>query len=149
MKTFFSLSVLTILVCLLAFTSSSLNAQNIQPLPGPIPATITKIIGPGKFLVAARTWLGALQQSYVEIRDLQIPQKDGACPLEREVAANALAFVRQQLVNKEIFLTQVSYSDKPATVKANIIDASRDDLGKALLRNNLAKPVSASIGFCR
>ena len=62
-----------------------------EPLPGPVPAEIVRVVDGDTVRVRAKVWLDLHLDVLVRIRGIDAPELNGDCPEEREGAAAATA----------------------------------------------------------
>lgn len=83
-----------ILVALLALSFVESRAGQEQGvMPGPIQAEVVRVIDGDTLLVRARIWPGQTVETKVRLDGVNTPEKRGKCVQEKELAAEATAFM--------------------------------------------------------
>ncbi len=123
-------------VCILAVVPTAMAAEI---LPGPIPATLIRVIDGDTVEVRARIWLGQQVQVAVRLAGIDAPELRGKCPAERAQAEAAAAHL-QPLEGTAISLTNVMNDKFGGRVQANLHHVEMGALGASLLNAGLARP---------
>jgi endonuclease YncB( thermonuclease family) len=140
--------VLGIGACLLAlglsvFTSGT--AGSAERLAGPVPARVMSVLDGDTIEVRARIWLGQEVRARVRLAGIDAPELDGGCMRERDLAAEARAFLVSRLTPAgaepaEISLRDIRYGKFAGRVLARVEAPDGEDLGHSLLAAGLARP---------
>jgi endonuclease YncB( thermonuclease family) len=119
-------------------------------VPGPIPATVVKVIDGDTLAVEAYIWPDQWLAVHVRIRGIDTPETHGACALERQQAEAAKKFVAAALNENKATLTDITFDKYGGRVVANVITPGGENLGRILLAKGLARTYSGGhkSGWC-
>jgi len=111
-------------------------------LPGPVPATLLRVIDGDTLLVRARVWLDLEVVARVRLRGVNAPELRAQDGEERARAAAARAFVAGLAEGASLTLTEIGKDKYGGRVVARVaVDGA--DLGSALLASGHARPIGA------
>jgi endonuclease YncB( thermonuclease family) len=117
-------------------------------LPGPIPATVTRVIDGDTLEVRARIWLGQEVTVSVRLADVDAPETFRPdCAAERALGEEATAFV-EALALSEVALADVEHDKYGGRVVARLILPDGQDLSALLLDQGLAAPITDDPTWC-
>jgi micrococcal nuclease len=102
-----------------------------EPLAGPIPAAVLRVVDGDTLTVRARIWIN---------QELDAPELNGVCEIERMKAKAAREFLERRTENRLVVLHDISNDKYGGRVVARITTESGEDLGALLLDENLAAP---------
>ncbi|MCE7998889.1 MAG: nuclease [Rhodobiaceae bacterium] len=130
----------------LAAPSSAIGAE---VLPGPITATLTRVIDGDTVEVRARIWLGQFVEVAVRLAGVDAPELRARCAQER-IQAEAAAAHLQPLEGSEIALTNVMSDKFGGRVRAEVHHREMGALGASLIDAGLARPYNGDQrrGWC-
>jgi len=112
-----------------------------EPLPGPIPGYVMRIIDGDTIRVRARVWLGEEIEVFVRLRGVDTPERHSKCESEHAGAERATQFVNDLFpAGTVVSLSHISRDKYGGRVVANLADQNGQDLSQALLQNGLAHP---------
>ena len=111
----------------------------VEPLPGPIPATVTEVVDGDTIGVRARIWLGQEVQIRVRVLGIDTPELRGDCQSERSLAEQARAEVVRRVLGQEVLLWDIAYGKYAGGVTARVTTTGEDDLGEVLILAGLAR----------
>eukprot|EP00435_Cladocopium_sp_Y103_P078026 s1_g1765.t1 len=115
------------------------TAMAAEVLPGPIPATLVRVIDGDTVEVRARIWLGQQVQVAVRLAGIDAPELRGKCVVERDQAEAAAAHLLP-LEGTEISLTNIANDKFGGRVRADIHHAEMGALAASLMDAGLARP---------
>ncbi len=119
--------------------TASAPAVAAETLPGPIPATLVRVIDGDTVEVRARVWLGQDVTVSVRLIGIDAPELRGKCEAER-VQAEAAAAYLQTLEGTQISLTNITNDKFGGRVQANIHHSETGALGASLMNAGFARP---------
>lgn len=109
-----------------------------EPLAGPIPAAVLRVVDGDTLSVRARIWINQELETSVRILGIDAPELNGACDSERSKAKAAREFLEQRTENRLIVLHDITNDKYGGRVVARITTESGEDLGASLLNEGLA-----------
>ncbi|MGE0152625.1 MAG: thermonuclease family protein [Reyranellaceae bacterium] len=109
-----------------------------EPLPGPIPAAVLRVVDGDTLAVRARIWINQELETSVRILGVDAPELNGACETERAKAKAALEFLERRTQNRLVVLHDISNDKYGGRVVARVTTESGEDLGATLLSEGLA-----------
>ncbi len=109
-------------------------------LPGPVEATLLRVIDGDTLLVRARIWLDIEIVTRVRLRDVNAPELRSRDEGERERAAAARDFTASLADGAALVLTEIAHDKYGGRVVARVA-AGGEDLGSALLASGHARPL--------
>lgn len=109
-----------------------------EPLPGPVPAAVLRVIDGDTLTVRARIWINQELETSVRILGIDAPELNGGCEAERSKARQARAFLEQRTLNRLVVLHEISNDKYGGRVVARITTESGEDLAHSLLQEGLA-----------
>jgi micrococcal nuclease len=110
-----------------------------DPLPGPIPAAVLRVVDGDTLTVRARIWINQELETSVRILGIDAPELNGACEFERLRAKEARAFLERRTENRLVVLHDISNDKYGGRVVARVTTESGEDLGAILLGEGLAQ----------
>ncbi len=128
------------------------NSQAYDPerfFPGPVGATVTRVIDGDTFEASARLWLDQRIAVRVRIEGIDAPELRARCDSERTRAQAARDYLARRLADGEVTLTALRYDKYGGRVDAHVADA-RGDVAAAMLRARLARAYDGGrrAGWC-
>ena len=112
-----------------------------EPLAGPVPGHVVRVIDGDTIRVRARIWLGQEVETNVRLRGVDTPEMHSRCDWERAQAQRATQFVEDRLTQgTEVALTDISRDKYGGRVVARLIGPDGQDLSQALLATDMAHP---------
>jgi len=109
-----------------------------QPLPGPIPAAVIRVVDGDTLNVRARIWINQEIETSVRLRDADAPELNGACEAERVKARAARAHLESRAASRMVVLHDISNDKYGGRVVARVTTESGEDLGASLIALGLA-----------
>ncbi len=109
-----------------------------RAIPGPIPATVVKVIDGDTLEVEARIWPDQLVRTAVRLDGIDAPELRGECDGERSLARRA----RDELAataGRDVLLLQVRHDKYGGRVVARVLDLMGRDLGDRLIAAGMAR----------
>jgi len=110
-----------------------------ETIPGPIPATVLRIIDGDTIIVRARIWLGQDLDTQVRFDGVDVPELKGRCPYENRLALKARAFVQTRTAEGKVVLHDIHYGKYAGRVVARVQMPGGGDLLDAFLRAGLGR----------
>lgn len=120
-------------------------AQAEETLPGPIPATVERIIDGDTLDVVARIWPGLETRARVRLASVDTPELGSPCPNARKLAQTAQQLVEQTLRDKPITLVHIRPEHAYGRILADVEMADGTDIGAVLLQRGLARPFHTKV----
>ncbi len=143
-----SLRRLTLMACALGAAGSLAVPASAAPLPGPIPATVERVVDGDTIAVRARIWPGHEVSVLVRLDGVDAPElRRPKCDAERRKAAaakEALAY----LATSDVSLTLVRQGKYGGRVVARVADAAGVDVSDSLLASGHAVTYGAPKPWC-
>ncbi len=152
------------LVALSGCALASAHAQSAEPLPGPVPAEVVRVIDGDTVEVRARIWPGHIVETRVRLRGVDTPEtRRPDCEAERTAGAAATAFTEDWIAASRLVTEAIENPDaSPAVVSLHEIDlgsfagrvvarirrADGEDLSEALVDAELATPYGETGPWC-
>ncbi len=115
-------------------------AVGAETIPGPVPAAVVRVIDGDTLEVRARVWVGTEITTLVRLQGVDAPERNGACPAERRLAARARRLVVDLVAGGPVALRRIRLGKYAGRVVADVTVADGLDLGTALARAGLARP---------
>ena len=111
-----------------------------EPLPGPVPATVLRVIDGDSLVVRATIWLGQELETTVRLLGVDTPELRGDCGQERSLATRSRAFTAGlAATGAEISLSDIQLGKFAGRVLARVETAGGVDIGQALIDAGLAR----------
>jgi endonuclease YncB( thermonuclease family) len=114
----------------------ALNARLHQSL---IPADVLSIYDGDSVKVRAHIWLGQELVITVPMAGIDTPELKARCQAEREKALAARDFLKKNLKNQSVFLTEIKADKYSNRIVAKIIDQSGRDINQMMIDKNHAR----------
>ncbi len=110
-----------------------------DPVPGPIPAQVVRVIDGDTIRVRAHIWLGQEVETNVRLAGVDTAEMRSHCDYERDMAHRATQFVEAALSDPSVTLLDIDYDKYGRRVVAHIRTATGQDLSEALMTAQLAR----------
>jgi endonuclease YncB( thermonuclease family) len=110
-----------------------------ETLPGPVAATVVRVVDGDTLEVRARVWLGLEVTARVRLRGIDTPEARSRCADERALAAAATARLAA-LGGTSVVLTNVAADKYGGRVLADVAAGDGTDLAAAMVAGGLARP---------
>ena len=141
-----------ILGCMIA----AMPAKAAEPLPGPVPAELVRVIDGDTLAVRARIWPGQFVETRVRLRGVDAPEtRRPGCEAERSAGEAATAFTRDwtraapgAAPDAPLSLHEIDLGSFAGRVVASIRRADGADLSDDLLAAGLAAPYGEDGSWC-
>jgi micrococcal nuclease len=114
-------------------------AARADRLPGPVPATVERIVDGDTLAVRARIWIGQEVRVLVRIRHVDAAESPGRCEAEAALARAARIWLEREL-GGDVQLRDIGGDKFGGRVIAEVWSADGRDLGRELLEAGLARP---------
>ena len=109
-------------------------------LPGPVPATVLRVIDGDSLVVRATIWLGQEVETTVRLLGVDTPELRGKCNAERELAAISRSLTAELArEGSEIRLTEIQLGKFAGRVLARVTNSGGVDVGDALIEAGLGR----------
>jgi len=128
----------SIVPALIAAALSS-SAMSAETLPGPVAASVVKVIDGDTLDVTVRVWIGQDTRTRVRIRGIDAPELHARCPVEKAGALAAKARLKE-LAGKAVTLTAIGQDKYAGRVDATVTAENGSDIAATLIREKLARP---------
>ena len=125
-------------VAVLLFHTPGVRAEP-QPLEGPLPAFVERVIDGDTLAVRVRIWLNQELKVLVRLAGIDTPELKGRCLSERRMARAARRFVQQKVGQRKIYLTNIRRGKYAGRVVANVQLATGDTLSSTLIQAGFAQ----------
>ncbi|MSO71391.1 MAG: nuclease [Alphaproteobacteria bacterium] len=121
-----------------------------EPVPGPIPAQVLRVVDGDTIEVRARIWLGLEVTTLVRLEGVDAPELHGKCPTERAQALHAKAFLTERIGAGPVILTEVRADKYGERVRARVASNDGADLADLLISTGFARAYfgAARAGWC-
>jgi endonuclease YncB( thermonuclease family) len=127
-------------LALLALTLPAVAASpGGESLPGPIAATVLRVVDGDTIEVVARIWLRQEVTVLVRLDGIDAPELSGACPAERQAAERARQQVQAWLASRRVALVDVRVDKYGGRVLGRVVDGAGADLAQELLAAGLVR----------
>ncbi len=115
-------------------------ASAAERLPGPIPASVLRVVDGDTVEVTAQIWLGQQVKVAVRLAGIDTPELRGACVREQQLAQEARALLRREASDAAVTLYDVQTDKYGGRVRAEVRDAQGVSLADHLIAAGLARP---------
>lgn len=129
-----------ILALSLTLISFPAYAKKGETIPGPISATVEKVVDGDTLAVNAHIWVGQNIRVLVRLDGVDTPELSGRCMIERTKARAARKFVAKKIAGRKVTLSNVRRGKYAGRVVAKISLSTGEDLGGALLKTGHGVP---------
>ncbi|WP_132805699.1 thermonuclease family protein [Tepidamorphus gemmatus] len=116
-----------------------------EPLPGPVPAVVDRIVDGDTIAVRARIWPGQEVRVLVRVRGIDAPERRGRCEGERGLAARAAAAMATALADGGVTLLRVEPDKYGGRVIADVRLGDGGDLASLLLAMRAVRPYHGGV----
>ena len=89
-----------------------------ETIPGPIPATVLRIIDGDTIVLHARIWLDQDLDTLVRLDGVDAPELNGRCPYENRLALKARGFAQTRTAKGNVILHDIHYGKYAGRVVA-------------------------------
>ena len=110
-----------------------------ETLPGPVAATVVRVIDGDTVRVRATVWLGSTVEVVVRLAGIDAPELRGRCVREKQLAASARDALRALLGSGPVALRDVRYGKYAGRVVARIVTPNGEDAADTLRVRGLAR----------
>lgn len=111
-----------------------------EPLPGPVPAVVDRVVDGDTIAVRARIWLGQEVSVLVRVRGIDAPELRGRCPGEKALAEEASAAMAKAVAGGQLHLRQVERDKYGGRVVADVVLIDGRYLAERLLEARAVRP---------
>lgn len=137
-----------VLFSFIALISQVFTSVSADPLPGPIPADILRVVDGDTLKVRAHIWPGQQVEILVRLSGIDAPEiHRPQCSAERQLADQAKAEL-ETLSDGQVYLHQVRLGKYAGRVIAEAHLPTGQDLGAHLLDVGLAVPNNSEDPWC-
>ena len=109
-------------------------------IAGPVAARVLDVVDGDTVRVRARIWLGFDVTTLVRLDGVDAPELNASCDAERRLAGQAQAFVRAQIGDRAVVLTDIRFGKYAGRVVARVAAADATDLAGTLIGAGLGRP---------
>jgi len=109
-----------------------------EPLAGPIPAMVVRVVDGDTLNVRARIWINQELDTAVRLLGIDAPELNGACEAERLKARQARDFLEARSAGRLVVLHEITNDKYGGRVIARVATESGEDLGAGLVAMGLA-----------
>lgn len=117
---------------------SAMPAPAAETVPGPVGATVIRVVDGDTIEFRADIWLELAVTSHVRIRGIDTPEMRGSCLEEKAMAAAARDRLAE-LAGPAIRLANISGDKYGGRVVADVAADDGTDLGAAMIASGLAR----------
>jgi micrococcal nuclease len=136
-------------ILLYAICGHPTGSRAADVVPGPVPATVLRVIDGDTFEARAEIWPDIEVTVAVRLAGIDAPELHAACPRERELAAAAQALLaRELLAAGEVLLAHVAHDKYAGRVLAEVRLADGRSAALLLLGSKLAAPYGQAHDWC-
>lgn len=108
-------------------------------LPGPIPASVVRVVDGDTLTVRAHIWIGQEVETNVRLQGVDTPELRGRCDDERTRAGLAREFTERLTAAGSVILTDVRPDKFGGRVDARVRTTDGVDVSDALIKAGLAR----------
>jgi micrococcal nuclease len=109
-------------------------------VPGPVEATVRRVVDGDTLVVRARIWLGQTVETKVRLAGIDAPERRGRCAGERTLARRATVRLRALLTGGAARLRDIRHGKYAGRVLARVETPAGADVGAILVGEGLARP---------
>lgn len=119
-------------------------------VPGPIAATVVKVVDGDTVSVRALIWIGQEVETNVRLIGIDTPELRGKCPEEKALAERAKYHLMLLVADGSVTLHDIVPDKFGRRVLARVENAEGVDLATDLIRQGLARPYHGATrkGWC-
>ena len=121
------------------------TASTEEYLPGPIPATIERVIDGDTIEVVAAIWPGVSTRARVRLAGIDTPELNSPCPAARAKALDAREVLENAVIGVTISLIHIRPEHAYGRILADVQLADGTDVGELLMTVGLAKPFARRV----
>lgn len=111
-----------------------------EPLPGPVPAVLVRVVDGDTIRIEALVWIDLRVEVLVRIRGIDAPELNGTCPEERAQAEAATAALATAAADGPFRLLEIDDDKYFGRVVADVETASGVSLAAWMLATGLVRP---------
>lgn len=111
-----------------------------ETFPGPVRATVMRIVDGDTFVAAARLWPGQVLTVNVRLRGIDAPEMRGRCEEERRAARRARDGLDALIGGREVVISNIAGAKYHGRVLADAATPDGRDVAPAMLALELARP---------
>lgn len=130
---------MTLSLALLLMAGAAAPLAASETLPGPVPATVVRVIDGDTITVRARIWLGQDVETNVRVAGIDTPELRGACDSERALAVRARDMLIRLIGEQPVALRDIEYGTYAGRVVARV-ETAAGDVAAPLIEAGLARP---------
>lgn len=134
----------------LALAVAALGPAGAEPVfPGPVRASVIRVIDGDTFVAEARLWPGHVLTVNVRLRGIDAPEIRARCPAERAAAERARAALTELVAGRTVSISNIAGAKYYGRVLADV--ATPDgEVAPALLRRLVVRPYRSGrrAGWC-
>ena len=131
--------VLTKLLCLAALLGSGVDAR-AEPLAGPYPGAVERVVDGDTLDVRVAVWLDLDIRVLVRVRGIDAPELRGRCDLEKARAAKATVALARLVADGAVVLTNIEGDKYFGRVLADVSTSQGRDVATTLLAGGHVRP---------
>lgn len=129
-------------LAMLAGCVAATSALADGPVAGPVDAEVVRVIDGDTIAVRAHIWPGLVAQRTIRLAGIDAPELDARCPTESDLALRARDHLAELLAVGRARLMDVKDDKYGGRAMARIVTEDGTDIGQALVRAGLARPMS-------
>lgn len=111
-----------------------------EPLPGPVPATLIRVVDGDTIRIEALVWIDLRVEVLVRLRGIDAPELNGQCPEERAQAVAATEALAAIAADGPFKLIEIDDDKYFGRVVADVVTASGVSLADWMLTSGLVRP---------
>lgn len=111
-----------------------------EPLPGPVPATLVRVVDGDTIRIEALVWIDLRVEVLVRIRGIDAPELNASCPEERALALAATEAMAEIALDGPFKLIEIDDDKYFGRVVADVVTASGLSVGDWMLGTGLVRP---------
>ena len=137
-------------LALLLLSAATVTHATAETIPGPVAATVDRVVDGDTFAVTVRIWLGQDVHVLVRVRGIDTPELRGRCADEKRQARRAASNAAEVLGEGAVTLTRIEGDKYSGRVLADVLLSDGRDLAAVMLATGTARRYdgSARKGWC-
>ena len=124
---------------LLILTAAPAVSVRAETIPGPVPASVERVVDGDTIAVSARIWLGQDVHVLVRVRGIDTPERRGRCADEVRRARLAADRAATELADGAVVLSRIEGDKYGGRVLADVTLTDGCDLASVMIESGAAR----------